>query len=191
MILCPKCQTPLFFDFDGLPQVGDSFSEPPSVEVESVQNLEDHFINEEVIGEEYQYEENIHEQKQMTKTMSEPMSEPIEVQSEFDLNSPLGNFEDSSQSNVNSFNISLQDEKMQPAGQLLYEIQIEGIDGSKLRNELYEELKDARWGWVAIELMGAIKMGCLVIKDVSAVKASLLINRLKALPLEIKWKQNS
>lgn len=228
MSLCPNCQIPLFFDFDGNPQVGDSLGDLPSAEAESVQSLEANFIDEDPIVEQGLSEELLFENSDFTERQSQigeevathesQISDEIvtygnqtdnsfgeevqenlqdqaalnlenEVPEEFDLNAPLGTFEIGLTTELNSPNLELHDEAASAMGHLLYDIEIEGIDGSKLRNELYEELKDPRWGWIAIELMGTVNNGRLVLNDVNAVKASLLVNRLKALPLEIKWKQ--
>jgi hypothetical protein len=203
MILCPNCETPLFFDFDGNPQVGDAVSDPPSAEVESVQNLEINFADEEpAIGREVserqeilneEFDNSFKEEIQDIVYEPMPVNEIVEDDQSFDLNVGLTGFSRDVQSVVGEgkADLNLDDDRTQTIGQFLYDIQIVGIDGSKLRNELYEELKDPRWGWVAIELMEAINMGSLQIRGVNAVKASLLINRLKALPLDIKWKQNA
>jgi hypothetical protein len=220
MILCPKCQTPLFFDFDGNPQVGDSAADThtaietnlaietnSATDANSELSFENNFINETVEPEIENL--NMNEQpnqgnedavsygNEADKSFTEEVIEDANLQEpstfessdEFNLDAPLHSFHESTSLNKNS-NLDISNENSETIGQLLYDIEINGIDGSKLRNELYEELKDPRWGWLAIELMGTIKMGQLILKDINAVKASLLVNRLKALPLEIKWKQN-
>jgi hypothetical protein len=224
--MCPKCQTPLFFDFDGNPQVGDSVGDPPSAEPEFIESVEDKFSQEEpprandphsdrpvyeselnqsfkqeiqdlafAAIEENQDEVLFHSEEPTQEkdfsafsTVKENGLDDENAPVELDLNDPLG-MSPPAQSIVTGEMINAESNS-EVAGHLLYEIEIEGIDGSKLRNELYDELKDPRWGWVAMELMGSIKLGRLVLKDVNAVKASLLVNRLKGLPLEIKWKQN-
>lgn len=208
MILCPKCQTPLFFDFDGNPQVGDSAADTHSaVETNSEQIFENNFvnetaepvgdglniyeeskqINEDIVGYENEADNSLKED--VIEDASPQESSELESSDEFNLDAPLHSFHEATFVSANS-NLDISNESPETIGQLLYDIEINGIDGSKLRNELYEELKDPRWGWLAIELMGKIKMGQLILKDVNAVKTSLLVNRLKALPLEIKWKQN-
>jgi hypothetical protein len=64
-----------------------------------------------------------------------------------------------------------------------------GIDSKEMRVQIYEALDDARFGWDADLLMAQINKGVLRIEDLSPVKATIIVNRLKRLPLEIKWEQ--
>lgn len=201
MIMCPKCQTPLFFDFDGNPQMGDSITDPPSAEPEFVETLEEKFIAEvspsasDPHGDQPAYEVELnHSFKEEIQELALASLEESPVDDELNTNEQFEEISNQSESvefRDHEFDLNISETIAEGAGQFLYEIEIDGIDGAKLRNELYEELKDPRWGWIAIELMGNIKMGKLVLKGINAVKASLLVNRLKGLPLEIKWKQNS
>lgn len=74
-------------------------------------------------------------------------------------------------------------------GFLLFDLIIEGIDSGQTLNNLREVLGDPRFLLNVDRLVSSIKMGSLRIPALSPVKASLLVNRLKEYPLEIRWEQ--
>ena len=74
-------------------------------------------------------------------------------------------------------------------GLLSFSILISGIDSKELRESLRQALEDGRFGWNAGILMGRIRKGCLRLDNVSPVKATILVNRIKRLPLTISWEQ--
>lgn len=71
-----------------------------------------------------------------------------------------------------------------------YTITIAGIDSGALRNQIQEAITDGKFGWNVIQLMAQIKGGVLTIRSVNAVKASILIQRVKYLPVKISWRQD-
>ncbi len=76
------------------------------------------------------------------------------------------------------------------APQLLsYEIQIEGIDTSELRQKILDALSDNRFRWEARVLLSQIKNGQLSLPRLNPAKAMVMIRRLQALPVRITWIQ--
>lgn len=71
-----------------------------------------------------------------------------------------------------------------------YTITISGIDSGILRGRVQEALTDSKFGWNSSQMMDQIKGGVLTIKSVNAVKASILIQRVKYLPVKISWRQD-
>lgn len=74
-------------------------------------------------------------------------------------------------------------------GPFLFRILLSGIDTKEIREALREAMEDSRFGWDSVQLMSRISKGNLVIDRVSPVKASILVNRIKRLPLGIRWEQ--
>lgn len=74
-------------------------------------------------------------------------------------------------------------------GPFLFRIWISGIDSKEIRASLREAITDSRFGWNPDEFMRQIVKGVLKIENVSPVKASIVVNRLKRLPLRIRWEQ--
>jgi len=72
-------------------------------------------------------------------------------------------------------------------GGLVYHIKLAGVDTAELRQELLEALDDKRLKLDAKVLMKSIKAGRLDIINVNPVKAAVLLNRIKHLPLMIRW----
>jgi hypothetical protein len=72
---------------------------------------------------------------------------------------------------------------------LRYDLRISGIDSADLRKEVYDSLLDRKLGWNMDDLMETLKDGVLEVKAVSAVKAQVVVQRLKTLPLQVRWSQ--
>lgn len=76
-------------------------------------------------------------------------------------------------------------------GPLVVTLIISGIDAKDLRDEIRQALQDSRFGWDTAALMSSIKGGILRIEQVSPVKATIVINRIKNLSVRIRWEQNA
>lgn len=74
-------------------------------------------------------------------------------------------------------------------GIYLFNIKLEDIDTAELRQHVYEALVDARFLWDAEATIRQIKNGFVEIKGINAVKAAILIKRIKGLPIKIRWEQ--
>ena len=64
-----------------------------------------------------------------------------------------------------------------------------GIDSKEMREQVREAIEDARFGWDVNQVMSRINKGVLRLDDLSPVKATIIVSRLKRLPLEITWEQ--
>jgi hypothetical protein len=74
-------------------------------------------------------------------------------------------------------------------GPLTYTVTIEGIDTKNLRVQLQEALDDPKFQWSSSEIIRKIRLGKITLKNLAPVKASVLISRIKDLPLKISWTQ--
>lgn len=74
-------------------------------------------------------------------------------------------------------------------GMLRFNLYIGGIDTSDIREEVRWALTDAKFLWDADQFMNSIHNGELAIKAVTPVKSALLLQRLRAIPVEIRWEQ--
>lgn len=88
---------------------------------------------------------------------------------------------------VDNENHSQADLPLIPLGTMNYKIKIRGIDSSNLRQAVLNSLKDKRLGLVSGEIMNTIDMGQLTITGLNPVKASVIMNSLKELALDIDW----
>jgi len=75
-------------------------------------------------------------------------------------------------------------------GSLRYTILIAGIDTADIRKEFRELISDRRFLWDVEGILKSIQAGKVRMKDVSAVKAILLIHRLRSLPVHVQWEQH-
>jgi hypothetical protein len=75
-------------------------------------------------------------------------------------------------------------------GMLAFTVLISNIDTKEIRESLRSALDDQRFAWNPNDLMSKIsRNGTLAIENVSPVKAVILINRIKRLPVGISWEQ--
>ena len=74
-------------------------------------------------------------------------------------------------------------------GPLHFKVLISGIDAKEIRESIREVLEDRRFAWDSNEIFSKIKRGELTIDGLSPVKASILITRIKHLPVTIRWEQ--
>ncbi len=74
-------------------------------------------------------------------------------------------------------------------GLFLFRLFIDGIDSKELREAIRESIEDSRFAWDPAAVMSSISKGRLKIDRLSPVKATILINRIKRLPVQIRWEQ--
>ncbi|MES2964584.1 MAG: hypothetical protein V4760_11890 [Bdellovibrionota bacterium] len=74
-------------------------------------------------------------------------------------------------------------------GPLLFRVFVSGIDSKEMRETIREVLEDPRFGWDADQMFAKLEKGVLTIERLSPVKASILVTRIKRLPVKIRWEQ--
>jgi len=72
-----------------------------------------------------------------------------------------------------------------------YDIVISGIDTREMRANLIESLDDPRLRLEREKIVQQINQGNVTLPAVSAVKAVVIVSRLKAMPIEIRWVQHT
>ncbi|MCB0384319.1 MAG: hypothetical protein KDD43_02925 [Bdellovibrionales bacterium] len=90
-------------------------------------------------------------------------------------------------SNLSDFGNS--QESVGQSGPLRVRVRLGGIDSPELREDLRHALTDKKFLWDIEELMRSIEGGILVIDNATPLKAAILIERIKSLPLDISWEQ--
>jgi hypothetical protein len=74
-------------------------------------------------------------------------------------------------------------------GTFFYDVKILNLDTQDLKDEVLDILKDKKLG-IDLKKLN-FKLSHLVIEDLNAVKASVLVTKLKHLPIDIEWTQKS
>lgn len=200
MITCPSCNSVVFVEFDGSAKVADSESgtgatrsRAAEVSAEPEVGLpppdfsafDDAFAQELVNpGDISQAQEPSSElfQIETPEPAQVPLDSPmVPVSSEvMSPNDPLG---------VSAYANS--EHSQGKDGPFLFNLSISGLDSKEIRESLREAMNDSRFSFDANHLLGQIRGGKLLIKNVSPVQASILVNRLKRLPLAITWEQHA
>ena len=74
-------------------------------------------------------------------------------------------------------------------GPLRYNLSVTGIDTSDVREAFREAITDRKFMWDTEQILRSIRNGEVRIANVSPVKAFILINRLRNLPVRVEWEQ--
>ncbi|MGE4130946.1 MAG: hypothetical protein AB7F86_04875 [Bdellovibrionales bacterium] len=74
-------------------------------------------------------------------------------------------------------------------GSLRYNLTISGIDTSDIRHSFREAITDRKLMWDIDQIIRSIRNGEVQIANVSAVKAYLVVTRLRGLPVQVSWEQ--
>lgn len=76
-------------------------------------------------------------------------------------------------------------------GPLRYTLLIHGIDTADVREAFREALTDRKFMWDIEQILRGIRQGHVRIENVPPGKAYILINRLRNLPVQVRWEQNA
>jgi len=194
---CPHCSAVFFVDWSGQPE-----GAPPASE-------ELFKPDEPVVSEEYSpdpdYQQDFQLQDAVTSSSTSATAEPevaatheTSPTSEYDFSQPLDVMvtADPTEPVVSESAPSGLDEIVNFGNADLtqsafnYTVIISGIDSAAVYASVKEALNDSKFGWNLIQVMTQIKDGVLTIKSVNAVKASILVQRLKYLPVKVSWRQD-
>lgn len=198
---CPRCAGIFFVSWDGTPEVSNQESE----------NLFSNVPNEEAPAVEYSTQDfsaaplessmdsnatsSSYFQENEVVSFDQPLAEveppaPFFQQevgeSHFSNDLPVNSMSDSSDlSDIADFGNT----ESRPGG-ISYCLEISGIDSGKLSALVVEALTDGRFGWDAKEVFKGIRGGVLEIPNLNAAKAFVLIERLQAVEVELRWRQD-
>lgn len=117
------------------------------------------------------------------------------VDSEYDFSKPLDevslqNMQEPVSDSANFEDIQNFANSDTSQGGLSYSLLIEGIDSGKIHKDLRDALTDNRLGIDLDALLKQVNAGSLRITGLNPVKASVIINRVKYLPLKLSWRQD-
>lgn len=172
----------MFFDMDGVPHIEEqaAHAEEVSAPIEEPLNFEtteepiSFEMNPEPIAQEQEF---VHEDVINEELLIEdiPVEEVLQDEESSGSFADIEKFANSDQSAINS----------------TYSIRIVGIDTEKIRRDLEEALNDARLFRDFSEVWKTLRRGELSLTQLSALKAAIIIQRIKSLPVDISWSQHA
>lgn len=74
---------------------------------------------------------------------------------------------------------------------LTYDLFIRGLDIPKQIEVVREAIQDSRFGWDPDQILEEIKEGVLVLRNLSPIKCSLLVQRIKFSDIDVEWRQHA
>lgn len=200
LFTCPHCNAVYFIDWNGQPELAqhepESLSPASSYEEAAYNNFEPEsggevFTNEEVPINE---DENSPQGYETPSSYTEPVEGVAPADGSYDFSqtldvvpeTPFVSTADTSDfSDVTDFANS-----NTSAGPFSYTVRIEGVDSSRLLADLKEAMADSRFGWDVESILSNVGGGHIVLSGLTPAKASVLINRIKYLPVKISWRQD-
>lgn len=195
---CPKCSAVFFVDWEGRPETAANDTLSGETSKESTDEMPGD--QEASGGKSLIYSEAPGEEDFVLPVETPPEEMPTfeESPSTYDFSQPLEAQENPSQSPpepVENDDIDLSeiaDFGNADLGQAAfnYTFTISGIDSGSIRAQIEEALSDSKFNWNVIQLMAQINGGVLTIQSLNAVKASILMQRVKYLPVKVSWRQN-
>lgn len=190
MITCPGCSTILFVDYEGNLQASgeqssDQASEEPadfSVTPESEFSFAPAI--EEPVYEEARFEapEVVNEEPVEVESVDSGEAEPEQV-----LETP--SFAPQTPAAALQEVVDFGNADLDEGHALTYEIVIESIDSKEVREQVFQILGDVRLGLNVRELQAKIKGGRLELGALNPVRASVVVSRLRELPVRLRWTQ--
>lgn len=74
-------------------------------------------------------------------------------------------------------------------GNFRYNLFISGIDSASVRQNIIEVLEDRKMTLNMNEILANIQNGELKISDITAIKCAVIVQKLKSLPIDMRWEQ--
>lgn len=191
---CSRCNVLLIVDLDGSVQVaGEDGSEPVSEPLPSVPQEPDgphdfgsDQVSEGIPSQDYQESIDVIEE---AKLRMEDDKTPVPFSMPQQTLEPTDSKKDrSGLGEILSYANSETSQGRE--GMYLFDIHISGIDSRELRASLKEALTDKKMAWDVDAILRSVSKGQLIIQKLSAVKAGVLINRMRTLPFEVTWTQS-
>ncbi|MGZ3774787.1 MAG: hypothetical protein ACXVCY_13260 [Pseudobdellovibrionaceae bacterium] len=220
LFTCPHCNSVYFIDWNGQPELAvhesevqpvPEFMAPVSSEVS--QNINSQNINSKDENDSY-FEAPVSEE---AYGFSDSNAESFEAdlpseyhslatethhnyseEAPYDFNQPLDQMTIGPSESENSLDKAPADfsdvtefaNSNSSSGPFSYTVIISGVESSHLVKQLREAMTDSKFGWDTESILSKIGGGSLILPGLSPTKASVLINRIKYLPLKISWRQD-
>lgn len=170
---CPHCHSQFFIDFSGNPEPAQKHEAEAEVETPAetpyVESTVDHSIAQENVSE----EAHVSMDSWTPPADSESGTETRDPRPEQNLFADVVDYGNSEQN----------------SGPITYTVTIQGLELAETFELLREAVTDSKFGWEAEEVMARVNKGELVLSGLTPTKASILINRIKYLPIGLSWKQ--
>lgn len=204
LINCTSCGSPFFIQIDGSVEVASSEPAParastsPNVQAAAPEQSDD--VSQSILDDFQDVNrqgdfESVSRKPRATPPVEEPLFEALPS---LDYSSapplPESSPGPSATSGENMEDIAAfgnSEQSLAREGAYRFTLTVTGIDSAEIKTEVKDALTDGRFLWDIEALIASMEDGVLIINDLSAVKSALVVQRLKILPVEIKWEQHA
>lgn len=196
LFTCPHCNSVYFIDWNGQPELAQHEEEPPVYDEAPVQSptLEPTQIFES--PDNFESSQSIEEEAPVDAPSFETgpsfeSEQGVSMEEPHDFSQTLDSYQPSTSSDTPDFSDVTEFANADTAsGSLTYTVTIEGVESNHTLAGLREAMTDSRFAWDVDGLLSELAYGRIVLKRLSPAKASVLINRIKYLPLKVSWRQD-
>lgn len=204
LVECPSCRKILFADFDGTLKV----HEDAPVQFGMEQDVPVHELNEETNDADFNTNWNLI--KETPPPSLDVLDPVVEVDADVSTSQSSAILEEVSEASFSEIEESIEVSKESgeslnaieeinqfansPAsslkeGNLVYNLTIKNIDTEELKQEIMAVLKENKLGIDTKKLKFALPT--LELKDLNPVKVSVIVSKIKHLPIDMEWAQKS
>lgn len=189
IVQCPKCKTMLVADFDGNLKVS---AESESIEVAADVLPDVPFSAPEANDWSFEAPVDPVVEPVVPDIAIETEEMPIKEMDVIDLGGPPAAANLNDPAGIQEINNFANSEVSRAReGILFYQLRISGMDSADLNTAVKDALEDSKLKLNLPEIFKNVRNGTIVITKLNAVKASVIVSRLKEFPLEIEWSQMS
>jgi hypothetical protein len=180
---CPGCHKILFADFDGVLKVQ-----------EEAHAADDFLVTEAPTTETNNFSDDWNASEEAAPISLENLDPLVEPEPEAELSAiaeeapaPVFRETPSAIDEINTFANS--DESSLKNGALLYNLTVTNIDTEDLKREIIDILKESKLNIDVLKLK--FSLPTLELKDLNPIKASVIVSKIKHLPVDVEWIQKS
>lgn len=185
LINCTSCGSPFFIQIDGTTEAADV----PRVNTAVTRNtIPAHVISDDVSD---SILEDFSQVNRESDFQNPDQNEPVAAQSHAGASATLSPPHSPGQSMQDLADFGNSEGSVAREGAYRFNLTVMGIDSAEIKVEVKDALSDGRFLWDIEAMFNEMADGVLVIKDLSAVKSALVVQRLKILPVDIKWEQHA
>lgn len=182
LVECESCHAMVFINMDGAANIQGENSSSAEEKNEDIENIQDAEF----------FESNWSPPEEPSQESLLPSNNPEDLSTNQESGESVEPNWESSPPEISNIDISEFANKEQSragTGQFVYDVEIYNIDSPEVRQALETALDDSRFSWQAEEVLAKIKDGRLRLEKLSAIKASVLLSKIKTLSVGLSWYQ--
>ncbi len=190
LVTCASCGNQVLINFDGQVTVNEKADGPPAgMAIDPGSNVTSDTAVKRMMDRQHSVVGQLSEQLSVEISQGPPAHLTGDLQELSPIEPEVKRIVTSDMSDVADFANSPMSQARE--GSLLFDIYITGVDTADIRQRVKEVLTDIRFVWDADAHFAKLRNGELRLKNISAIKSAIIIQRLRSVPVEVRWEQHA